>query len=114
LPPINPTLEQHLAAAEDAAESVSVWGILSLPGKRILTPSETEELAQRVVKSAEEASHDRAASVQVYSNINAFTLYGSAALIRSLAAQPEIRAIHSTANQATYESAPASSSLTEE
>jgi hypothetical protein len=99
LPPIDPTLEEYLAAAEGGSGSVSVWGILGVPGKRVLTPSETEELAQRVVKSAEEASHDRAVSVQVYGNLNAFSLDGSAALVRSLAAQPEIHAIRSAANE---------------
>jgi hypothetical protein len=114
VPPIDPTLEEQIVAAEGVSQPVSVWGILSEPGKRLLTPSETEELAKRVVTRAEEACRDQAASVQVYGNLNAFTLDGSAALIRSLAAQPEIRAIHSAANKVPYGSAPASRYLPNE
>jgi hypothetical protein len=114
MPPIDPTLEEDLVAAEGGSLPVSVWGILSEPGKRLLTPSETEEIAKRVVSRAEAASRDQAASVQVYGNLNAFTLDGSAALVRSLAAQPEIRAIHSAANKVPYGNAPASSYLPKE
>ena len=88
---IDQRLEQQLSEAAAKSAHVGVWGTLALPvGKRTLTPADVVALTHRIVRRAEQASGHEAKSVQVYENLNTFSLDGPPALIRTIAAQPEV------------------------
>lgn len=91
---IDPALEEQLAEADASSKSLAVWGTLQTPlGKRDLSPTDVGELAHRIVARAEEATGDRAKAVQVYENLNTFSLDATPRLIRNLAMQPEVASL---------------------
>jgi hypothetical protein len=91
---IDPVLEEQLAEAETSSTPVGVWGTLGLPaGSKSLSPNEVEELARRIVARAEQATGEHASAVQVYENLNTFSLDGPPELIRTIARQPEVVSI---------------------
>jgi len=95
---IDSALERQIATAEQASQTVPVWATVAIPvGKKTLSPKDVGELARRVVERVEKATGSRAEELEIYENLNAFSVNGTPELIRALARQPEIAAIRSTA-----------------
>lgn len=88
---IDPVLEEQLAEADASSKPVGVWGTLGLPdGNDSLSQDQVTELARGIVARAEQATGEQAIAVQVYENLNAFSLDGPPELIRTIARQPEV------------------------
>jgi hypothetical protein len=90
---IDSVLEQQISAAADGSDAVGVWGEL----RAASSPDDVKKLVHGVLARVEKGTGLRADDLQVYDNLNAFSLNGHPELIRALADQPEVISLKSTA-----------------
>ena len=96
---INSALEKQLAEAKKNSATVGVWG--TLDGERVV-PSEMVELARRIIARAEGMTGRHASAVQIYENLNSFSLDGDPDLIRTIAQQPEVLSLAAAARNESF------------